>query len=75
MTSAHDDQPVIRFSDADAESVLGQFDATARARLPLAPALIAMAEETYSPRTRRALRQLAARLERGESLSQALDSV
>ena len=75
MTSTHDDQPVIRFTDADVESVMGQLDATARAKLPLAPALIAMAEETYSPRTRRALRQLAARLERGESLSQALDSV
>jgi type II secretory pathway component PulF len=75
MASPHDDQPVIRFNDADVESVLGQLDATARAKLPLAPALIAMAEETYSPRSRRALRQLAVRLERGESLSQALDSV
>ena len=75
MTSAHDDQPVIRFTDADVESVMGQLDATSRAQLPLAPALIAMAEETYSPRTRRGLRQLAARLERGETLSQALESV
>ncbi len=75
MTSAHDDQPVIRFTDADVESVLGQLDTTARAKLPLAPALHAMADETYSPKTRRGLRQLARRLERGESLQQALDAV
>ncbi|MBC8112860.1 MAG: type II secretion system F family protein [Candidatus Saccharimonas sp.] len=75
MTSTHDDQPVIRFTDADVESVLGQLDTTARAKLPLAPALNAMADETYSPKTRRGLRQLAARLERGESLHQALNSV
>ncbi len=75
MTSVHDDQPVIQFSDADVESVLGQLDTAARAKLPLAPALKAMADETYSPRTRRGLRQLARRLEQGESLEQALDSV
>jgi type IV pilus assembly protein PilC len=75
MTSAHDDQPVIRFTEADVESVLGQLDATARAQMPLAPALNAMADETYSSKTRRGLRQLARRLERGEPLHQALDSV
>ena len=75
MTPKEDDQPVIWLTDADVVSVMGQLDATARVQLPLAPALLAMAEETYSPRTRRGLRQLAARLERGESLSQALDSV
>jgi len=75
MTSEHDDQPVIRFTDADVESVLEQFDATVKAKLPLAPALYAMADESYSPKTRRGLRQLAERLERGEPLDQALDSV
>ena len=75
MTSKPDEEPVIWLTDADVESVMGQLDATARVKLPLAPALLAMAEETYSPRTRRGLRQLAERLERGESLSQALDSV
>jgi len=75
MTSASDNPTPVRFTDADAASVMGQLDATARARLPLAPALMAMAEETYSPRTRRGLRRVAARLERGETLPQALESV
>lgn len=75
MTSEHDEQPVIRFTEADVESVLEQFDATVRAKLPLAPALHAMADEAYSPKTRRGLRELARRLEQGEPLDRALDSV
>lgn len=75
MPLSDHDRPANRLHGADVEPVLQQLDTAARAQLPLAPALRALAEETSSWRTRRALRQLVARLERGESLPDALASV
>ena len=72
MSSSDHDRPANRLRAADVEPVLQQLDTAARAKLPIIPALRALAEETPSGRTRRVLRRLVERLEQGESLSDAL---
>ena len=72
MSPVDPDRPSNRLHGADVEPVLQQLDTATRAQLPIAPALQALAEETPSGRTRRALQHLVSRIERGESLASAL---
>ncbi len=75
MSPVDSDRPSNRLHGADVEPVLQQLDTATRAQLPIAPALQALAEETPSGRTRRALQHLVSRIERGESLASALSAV
>jgi type II secretory pathway component PulF len=59
----------------DAAQILEQASLASQAGVPLPPGLRAMAAETNSPRTRRALLRLADRLEDGEPLNEVLISL
>jgi len=64
-----------RFSNEEAAEFGSQLAQLAKAELPLAPGLRAMAEEMPRPRIARALRQLADQLDAGVSLEAALESL
>ncbi len=64
--------PEGRLSDPEALELSAQLAGLARAGLPLAPSLSALAEELPRGRLRRALRDLAHDLESGRPLEQAV---
>ncbi|MFH1921624.1 MAG: type II secretion system F family protein [Planctomycetota bacterium] len=64
-----------RFSNEEAAEFGSQLAQLAKAELPLAPGLRAMADEMPRPRIARALRQLADQLDAGVSLESALESL
>lgn len=74
MTASEDFRSEMQLSRDAFVSAMGQLDVASRAQLPLGPALTALAEEAQSSAARRALRQLARRVEQGESLPEALAS-
>ena len=63
---------IVELADVNALPVAGQVSHAIRAGLPLESGLLALAEQTRSPRTRKALIDLSQRLEQGTPLADAL---